>query len=762
MDEDNVVGALFLQNGEDNGYDPEDFVQELDVGESAPRFRISVADDDGGIPGSLFACAVWNGARFIAMHFAKHPELVKGRSVVEFGAASALPSLVALHFGAEVAVMTDYPNDLLLENIETNIKRNEHLLGSGRREVRGHLWGSDTTGVLKCLDASESTPRSFDAVGKESEDSVAETADGVEHSTKNRFDVAVVAECLWLHHLHGDLLKSIDACLAPEGKVFVSFAHHVPGHEQNDLSFFTKAKQLYGFDAVHLDTLASPHVFNADLLVDQYLYMLTRARAARDSFTHLRRNKHTSLKFLKMSSAPNHADPWGLGRRPTKEEMDRWADENSAKCLEYVKQHAEAGNPASVIATIDEFASTNHMMNIGPVKGAVIDEEIRKKKPAVMAELGAYTGYSTVRFASLQREVAGPDSHYYSFEYSPVFAARVREMVELAGLTNQVTVYVGEFSEQYEALRGKNVDLYFIDHEKSVYLSDLKLIIGSGTLAPGSIIAADNVVRPGAPDYLEFIENSPQFSTAKLQLREVLARIDFTLNDYSATPPNALGSAKCLEYVKQHAEAGNPASVIATIDEFASTNHMMNIGPVKGAVIDEEIRKKKPAVMAELGAYTGYSTVRFASLQREVADPDSHYYSFEYSPVFAARVREMVELAGLTNQVTVYVGEFSEQYEALRGKNVDLYFIDHEKSVYLSDLKLIIGSGTLAPGSIIAADNVVRPGAPDYLEFIENSPQFSTVPLDPLRTRSQLVARPVHCYFPRIDNADFRFWGEFE
>lgn len=98
------------------------------------------------------------------------------------------------------------------------------------------------------------------------------------------------------------------------------------------------------------------------------------------------------------------------------------------------------------------------MMNIGQVKGAVIDEEIRKKKPAMMAELGAYTGYSTVRFAGLQREVAGK-SHYHSFEYSPVFAARVREMVEIAGLTEQVTVYVGAFSEQYEVLRGKTVDV---------------------------------------------------------------------------------------------------------------------------------------------------------------------------------------------------------------------------------------------------------------------------------------------------------------
>ncbi|ETO61389.1 hypothetical protein, variant 3 [Phytophthora nicotianae CJ01A1] len=146
--------------------------------------------------------------RFIAMHFANHPKLVEGRSLVEFGAASALPSLVALHFGAKLAVMTDYPNDLLLKNIETNIKRNEHLLGIGRREVRGHLWGSDTTGLLKCLASSTSDA---DVGEKDPESS--------EDLTETRFDVVVVAECLWLHDLHEDLLKSIDACLAPGGKV---------------------------------------------------------------------------------------------------------------------------------------------------------------------------------------------------------------------------------------------------------------------------------------------------------------------------------------------------------------------------------------------------------------------------------------------------------------------------------------------------------------------------------------------------------------
>lgn len=89
-----------------------------------------------------------------------------------------------------------------------------------------------------------------------------------------------------------------------------------------------------------------------------------------------------------------------------------------------MKEHAERGNPESVLACMDEFASTTHMMNVGDVKGKIIDEEISKKQPVIMAELGGYTGYSAVRFANKQREVAGNKaSHYFSVECSPVFAA---------------------------------------------------------------------------------------------------------------------------------------------------------------------------------------------------------------------------------------------------------------------------------------------------------------------------------------------------
>ncbi|KAH7460737.1 Catechol O-methyltransferase [Phytophthora ramorum] len=189
-------------------------------------------------------------------------------------------------------------------------------------------------------------------------------------------------------------------------------------------------------------------------------------------------------------------------------------------------------------------------------------------------------------------------------------------------------------------------------------------------------------------------------------------------------------SAACLEFVKQNATRNDPASVIATIDSFAASNTMMNVGAGKGAIVDAEIRQKTPHVMAEIGAYTGYSTVRFASAQRDAAktaDIKSHYYSFEYSPEFAARVREMVSFAGLDDQVTVIEGAFSEQLHLLQDKTVDIYFIDHDKSLYVPDATKILASGTLHPGSLLIADNVLIPGAPEYLAYVDEHPQLQPV-----------------------------------
>jgi catechol O-methyltransferase len=83
-----------------------------------------------------------------------------------------------------------------------------------------------------------------------------------------------------------------------------------------------------------------------------------------------------------------------------------------------------------------------------------------------------------------------------------------------AGIDDRITCVVGTIGDGGKTLdalandhgfgAGK-VDLLFIDHDKSAYLSDLQSILGRGWLHPGSIAVADNVGFPGAPEYREYM-----------------------------------------------------------------------------------------------------------------------------------------------------------------------------------------------------------------------------------------------------------------
>ncbi|KAL3662109.1 hypothetical protein V7S43_012910 [Phytophthora oleae] len=107
-------------------------------------------------------------------------------------------------------------------------------------------------------------------------------------------------------------------------------------------------------------------------------------------------------------------------------------------------------------------------------------------------------------------------------------------MVELAGLSDQVTVNVGPFSEQYEVLCGKTVDVVLNSRVNCRLVLVLSLVsvfvdvlhrprqegISAGleaseTLTPGSVIIADNVgLGPTSGhknEYVKFVENSSQF-----------------------------------------------------------------------------------------------------------------------------------------------------------------------------------------------------------------------------------------------------------
>lgn len=185
------------------------------------------------------------------------------------------------------------------------------------------------------------------------------------------------------------------------------------------------------------------------------------------------------------------------------------------RILAHVKQHAQQGNAQSVIDAIDGFSHENtFMMNVGDEKGPIVDDILRQYRPKVMIELGGFIGYSALRFGHLLKQLhPNGEAKYYSIEYGLHYADCIREMVKFAGLDDVVTVFQGAAERIIPQLRDlgvPRVDAVFLDHVKELYLHDLIRLEGSGVLKKGSVLIADNVIYPGAPDYLQYVRSRPE------------------------------------------------------------------------------------------------------------------------------------------------------------------------------------------------------------------------------------------------------------
>jgi catechol O-methyltransferase len=199
-----------------------------------------------------------------------------------------------------------------------------------------------------------------------------------------------------------------------------------------------------------------------------------------------------------------------IGRRRLETEW-QVGDGRELALAGHVEAEARLRDPDDVIRVIDDFAyHRSFLINVGDEKGKILDAAIRRTKPRQLLELGTYCGYSALRAARMMPEGA----RLVSIEFNAENAAIARRIWDHAGIGEELTVLVGTLGdggattaalESEHAIKGGSLDFVFIDHDKSAYLSDLELILDRGWLHPGSIVVADNVRRPGAPDYRKFM-----------------------------------------------------------------------------------------------------------------------------------------------------------------------------------------------------------------------------------------------------------------
>jgi catechol O-methyltransferase len=178
----------------------------------------------------------------------------------------------------------------------------------------------------------------------------------------------------------------------------------------------------------------------------------------------------------------------------------------------YVAAHARRGDVADVIRVIDDFCHRHcFMINVGDEKGAILDEAIRRVRPRRLLELGTYCGYSALRTV----RAMPAEARLYTIELNPANAQIARRIWDHAGVGDRVTVVVGHLGDggsTLARLRAEHgftdgsLDFVFIDHEKSAYLPDLHRILNQNWLHPGSVVVADNVKFPGAPQYRAYLK----------------------------------------------------------------------------------------------------------------------------------------------------------------------------------------------------------------------------------------------------------------
>ena len=185
--------------------------------------------------------------------------------------------------------------------------------------------------------------------------------------------------------------------------------------------------------------------------------------------------------------------------------------------------------------------------------------------------------------------------------------------------------------------------------------------------------------------------------------------------------------------------------VLSEIEEIAKKNSLPSIGPIKGKIIGDIIKKYKPKRILEIGTLHGYSAILMASFLLSVNDDDDDddgndgndntvkeiiVTCLEIDKNLVNIAKKNIEKAGLSDRIEVITGDALEIIPKLNNHyKFDMVFIDAVKNQYLKYLKLVEESDLMNKEvAVVIADNVLiyENEMKDYLEYVRNSGLYNS------------------------------------
>jgi predicted O-methyltransferase YrrM len=168
-----------------------------------------------------------------------------------------------------------------------------------------------------------------------------------------------------------------------------------------------------------------------------------------------------------------------------------------------------------VLKSLEEMAEKEFVPSIGPIKGKIIADVIKKYQPENILEIGTLYGYSAILMANTLSGLDG--KKVVTIEIDKSIADIARKNIADAGLSEKIEVIVGNALDIIPNLNQK-FQLMFLDAAKIEYLGYLKSA-EKKYLEKGAVIVADNVEvsKNEMLDYLEYVRNSGAYKSETIE-----------------------------------------------------------------------------------------------------------------------------------------------------------------------------------------------------------------------------------------------------
>jgi predicted O-methyltransferase YrrM len=178
-------------------------------------------------------------------------------------------------------------------------------------------------------------------------------------------------------------------------------------------------------------------------------------------------------------------------------------------------QYQTLSKADQVLREIEERANHEFLPIVGPYKGKILAEEVRKAKPKSVLEVGTLIGYSAI----LIGKELDTTARFVTIEQHLDEAELAKENIRRAEIQPQVEVITDDALQVIPSLECC-FDFAFVDAEKSEYyqylqLAEDKLVKGTVTVADNAGIFADEM-----RDYLNYVRASGKYRSRYVQVGE--------------------------------------------------------------------------------------------------------------------------------------------------------------------------------------------------------------------------------------------------